>query len=132
MYQSNVKTNPARHVLRWTARVVSVLFIGIYALMLMSQGIDISEMNPREWLSLFFFPFGATVGMILAWWQEGIGGAITIVCVFVSVLVQDSTSGGGYMLTCASPGLLFLFSWVLSLSTAHLNEDLAAASRKEK
>lgn len=122
MNPSKSTTHPTRNVICWTARVISILFIGIYGLMLMKQGIDVSELTPREWLSLFFFPFGASIGMIFAWWQEGLGGAITIVSVFVSILIQNPSSGGAYMWTCASPGLLFLFSWVLSLSQTDLKK----------
>lgn len=122
MLSSENTTHPTRNVIRWTARLVSILFIGIYGLMFMRQGINVSTITPRELLSLFFFPFGASLGMILAWWQEGVGGAITIVSVFASILVYDSSSGGAYMWTCASPGLLFLFSWVLSLSQPELRK----------
>lgn len=128
MYQSNITTNPTRNVIRWTARILSILFIGIYAFMV-SQGIRVSETTPREWLSLLFFPLGASLGMILAWWQEGLGGAITIVSVFVSVLVHDASSGGAYMLTCASPGFLFLLSWLLSMSVPSLKEDASQEPR---
>ncbi len=120
MHSSKSTTNPTRNVIRWIARVISILFIGIYGLMFMSQGINVSNMTPREWLSLFFFPFGASLGMILAWWQEGVGGAVTIASVFASILIHDPSSGGAYMWTCASPGLLFLFSWAFSLSQPDL------------
>ena len=132
MYQSNVTINPTRNVVRWTARVVSILFLAVFILMFLTQGFSLNELTPREWISLFFFPFGATLGMILAWWQEGLGGAITVVSVFLSILVHDPSSGGGYMFACASPGLLFLFSWVLSLSTTDLTEDLPEQRRITK
>jgi hypothetical protein len=132
MDQSKVTTHPTHNVIRWTARVVSILFLAVFILMFLMQGLSLNEITPREWVSLFFFPFGASLGMILAWWQEGLGGAITVVSVFLSILVHDPSSGGGYMLACASPGLLFLFSWVLSLSTANLTEDLHEERRTRK
>ena len=116
MYQSKVTTDPTRLVIRWTARVMSILFIGVFVTMFLREGINPNPTSPREWSSLIFFPVGASLGMILAWWQEGLGGAITVVSVFVSILIHDPSAGGAYVLTCASPGLLFLLSWVLSLS----------------
>lgn len=119
MQHSNVTTDPTRQVIRWTARIFSILFIFVFALMFFGNGINISETTPLGWLSLFFFPFGASLGMVLAWWQEGLGGAITVVSVFLSILIHDPSSGGGYMFACASPGILFLLSWMLSVSPAN-------------
>ena len=132
MYQSKVTTNPTHNVIRWTARVVSILFLAVFVLMFLTQGFPTNGNSPREWVSLLFFPCGASLGMILAWWQEGLGGAITVVSVFLSILVHDPSSGGGYMFACASPGFLFLFSWVLSLSATNLTEDLREERRTKK
>ena len=83
--------------------------------MFLGEGFDASKITPREWISLFFFPFGVSAGMILAWWKEGLGGVITVVSFIAELFVGDvSSSGGGYMLICASPGLLFLLCWFLS------------------
>ena len=132
MYRSKVTTDPTRNAIHWAARAVSILFLAVFALMFMKQGIDLRETSPRDWLSLFFFPFGASLGMILAWWQEGVGGAITVVSVFMSILVQDPSLGGAYMLACASPGFLFLLSWGLSLSMADPDGNVVQAQRREK
>ena len=102
-------------IIRWAARISSILFLGVFALMFTRGTIDPASLTPREWLSLLFFPIGASIGMILAWWKEGLGGALTLVSVFVCILIHDASSGGAYVLTCASPGLLFLFSWLLSI-----------------
>lgn len=119
MHHSIVTTDPTRQVVRWTARIFSILFILVFALMLFGNGINISGLTLRGWVSLFFFPLGASLGMVLGWWQEGLGGAITVVSVFLSILIHDSSSGGGYMFACASPGILFLLSWMLSMSPSN-------------
>jgi hypothetical protein len=62
--------------------------------------------------------------MILAWWKEGLGGAITIGSLIAILIVGDvSGSGGWFMLICASPGFLFLLSWLLS-RPAMLSRDI--------
>jgi len=116
MHSANIITDPMRTVVRWTARALSILFMGVFILLFFGGNFDPRAATLREWVSFFFFPLGASLGMILAWWKEGLGGALTVLSVFVSVLVHDPSSGGGYMLTCASPGLLFLFAWFLSLA----------------
>jgi hypothetical protein len=114
MHPANITTDLMHTVIRWTARCLSILFIAVFVLLYFEGNFDPRAATPREWISFFFFPLGASLGMILAWWQEGLGGAIAVVSVFVSVLVQEPAAGGAYMLTCASPGFLFLFSWFLS------------------
>ena len=116
MHPANITTAPMRTVVRWTARFLSILFLGVFILLFFGGDFDPRAATLRDWVSFFFFPLGTSLGMILAWWKEGLGGALTVLSVFVSILVYDPSSGGGYMLTCASPGLLFLFAWFLSLT----------------
>jgi hypothetical protein len=115
MLSSNTTTDLTPTVIRWAARISSILFLGGFAFMFTRWTIDPSTLTTREWLSLLFFPIGASIGMILAWWKEGLGGALTLVSVFVCVLIHDASAGGAYTLTCASPGLLFVLSWLLSV-----------------
>ena len=55
---------------------------------------------------------GLSVGMILAWWREGLGGAITTACLVVFYAVHFATAGrlpaGWAWLLFAAPGPLFL------------------------
>ncbi|HLE28652.1 MAG TPA: hypothetical protein VI793_11075 [Anaerolineales bacterium] len=126
MKTPNTSTHPLLLALRWAARLSSIVFIGVFILMFIGEGFEPAKITPREWASLFFFPFGLVVGMILAWWKEGLGGAMTVVSVFASLFVSDpSSSGGGYMLICASPGFLFLLYWILSKSARMPAETLA-------
>lgn len=128
-------------VLRWVARIASVVFIVVFVLMFASEGFDPAKITPREWVSLAFFPIGVVVGMILAWWKEGLGGAITVVSLLATYFVGDvSRSGGGFMLVCASPGFLFLLCWFLSKTTGKTNdtereilpEPIAGLTEEEK
>jgi len=112
---SKASLNPFLLGVRWTARILSILFIGIFMLMFFGEGFDPAKITPREWISLLFFPFGLIAGLIIAWWKEGLGGLITVFCLVAEIFVGDvSQSGGGNMVICASPGFLFLLSWFLS------------------
>jgi hypothetical protein len=132
MHSANITTDPMRTVVRWTARVLSILFMGVFILLFFRGNFDPHAATPREWVSFFFFPLGASLGMILAWWQEGLGDALTVLSVFVSVLVHDPSAGGGYALSCASPGFLFLLSWMLSLSMTNPGRESSAKMRREE
>jgi hypothetical protein len=63
-------------VIRWTARVWSIASIGIILLFIFGEGMK--RVRPSEWLLFLFFPAGICIGMILAWWKEGVGGGITV------------------------------------------------------
>lgn len=115
MRDSKEPTNPMLTIIRWTARLASILLTGVLLLMFLGEGFDPARVTPHEWISLFFFPFGFIVGMIVAWWREGLGGAIAVISLFAVLFVGDfSPAGGGNMLICASPGFLFLLYWFLS------------------
>lgn len=107
--------NPLLTTVRWTARISSILVIGVFLLMFFGEGFDPAKVKPNEWVMLLFGPFGFILGMILGWWKEGLGGAITIVSFVGALFVGDySGSGATNMAICAAPGFLFLFAWFLS------------------
>jgi hypothetical protein len=105
---------PAR-VVRWTARILAVASVGLILAFLVGEGFDASRIQPGEWLGLVFFPVGICVGMILAWWREGLGGAITVGSLAAFYLIHLATAGafpsGWAFLLFAVPGFLFLVSW---------------------
>jgi hypothetical protein len=95
--------------------------------MFFGEGFDPAKVKPIEWLMLIFGPFGFVLGMIVGWWKEGLGGAITIVSFFIAMLVGDySASGARYMAVCAAPGFLFLFAWLLT-KPAMMSKDKPAS-----
>ena len=124
MKPSNANTNPFLTAVRWTARISSIPVIVVFLLMFFGEGFDPMKVKPIEWVMLLFGPFGFMLGMILGWWKEGLGGAITIVSFFGAMLVGDySGSGATYMAVCAAPGLLFLFAWFLSKAAGVPTEE---------
>jgi CHASE2 domain-containing sensor protein len=74
--------------------------------------------GPNEWLGVLLFPVGISVGMILAWWKEGLGGSITVGSLLAFYVVHLTTAGafpkGWAWLAFAAPGFLFLLSSHLS------------------
>jgi len=102
-------------VVRWTARIWAVASIGLVLAFLVGEGFHPSQIQPREWLGLVFFPVGICAGMILAWWREGLGGAITVASLAIFYLIHFATAGtfprGWAFLVFAAPGFLFLLVW---------------------
>jgi len=101
--------------LRWTARIWSVVSVALVLGFIVGEGLNATG---YEWLGLLFFPFGISVGMILAWWKEGLGGGITIGSLAAFYLVHLTTVGtfpkGWAWLAFAAPGFLFLLASLVS------------------
>jgi hypothetical protein len=103
-------------VIRWTARIISIVIIGLELLLLMGEGIY--PTTTIEWLGLLFFPLGISAGMVLAWRREGFGGSITVgslLAFYVIHLASTNTfpEGWGWFLFSV-PGFLFLLCWYRS------------------
>jgi hypothetical protein len=83
---------------------------------IVGEGFNPSGLN--EWLGVLLFPVGISVGMILAWWKEGLGGSITVGSLLAFYVVHLTTAGtlpkGWAWLAFAAPGFLFLLSSHLS------------------
>lgn len=60
------------------ARIGSVASITLLVLLFMGDAIRPSEISSNEWAGLVFFPIGVMIGMVIAWWKEGVGSVITV------------------------------------------------------
>ena len=104
-------------VIELLARVGSIASITLLVLLFMGEGLHPSEISPREWAGLLFFPIGVMVGMIIAWWKEGLGSAVTLGSLLAFYLVYGyllrNHIGGWAFIVFASPGFLFLLHWLL-------------------
>ena len=105
----------------WAARFWSLASIGLLIAFVVGEGVH--PTRPAEWLGLLFFPLGITIGMVIAWWREGTGGAITVASLIVFYFVHFATSGtfpsGWGWLVIAAPGFLFLLGWAGEHSHRH-------------
>jgi hypothetical protein len=77
------------------------------------EGLDLKR--GTEIAGFIFFPVGICLGMLVAWWHEGIGGAITAFSLIVFYSIHYFTSGtfprGAAWIVFAFPGFLFLLYW---------------------
>ena len=105
-------------VVELLARVTSIASITLLFMLFASELLNPSEVAPRQWVGLFFFPLGVIVGMIIAWWKEGLGAAITVGSLLGLYLVYGYFMryhiAGWAFIVFASPGFLFLLHWLLS------------------
>lgn len=119
MNVSTLQQNSITLTIRWLARLWSLASIGLLLLFFIGGGFNPMLITPAEWVGLFFFPFGITVGMIVAWWYEGVGGLITEGSLLGFYLWQLLAWGdfprGPYFALFAAPGFLFLLCAVLPM-----------------
>jgi hypothetical protein len=107
--------------LRWSARVLSILAVGIVLMFAFGEGLNLAHFTGRELLLFVFFPLGVCVGMVVAWWREGLGGGITVASLaafyLVHRLLSSSFPRGFAFAAFAVPGFLFLLCWLWTRST---------------
>jgi hypothetical protein len=107
-------------ILRWIARIWSyivvafiVLFVGAH--LFGSEGIGLKL---DEAIAFTFFPIGLTMGLIIAWWKEGLGGIIATVSIIAFHLTMLFAQGEPDLVILiellAVPGPLFVICWLLS------------------
>ena len=111
MHRSPCPVDPATVTLRWIARVWSVASVSLLLFFVVGEGIHPTSPAATEWLVLLLFPVGVAVGMIVAWWREGLGGAVTVVSLVLFYLltgVLGRFPRGGWFLAFSAPGFLFL------------------------
>ncbi|MBN1385063.1 MAG: hypothetical protein JW983_09310 [Elusimicrobia bacterium] len=108
---------------KWTARVLSILFIGFVLMFWIGEGGgNPFRLGLRVLIHHLFFPLGVMAGMIIAWKREGLGGLITVVSVIIFYILNFASCGrfpkGPWFAIISSPGLLFIFYWLLNKKSA--------------
>jgi len=111
----------ALFILRWLARASSVLSIGVLLLFLIGEGFDPSDVTLRQWVGLLLFPCAVVAGMVVAWRNEGPGGAITVAGLLAfylySLILNGGLPRGSAFMLLSAPGFLFLLYWFVRQAT---------------
>lgn len=118
MYLNRIDVGFPMALVEFLARLGSVMSITILVLLFQAAAFHPSEIPPREWFGLVFFPIGVILGLAVAWWKEGLGVSITVgsllaFYVVYGYLLQYHVAGWAFI-AFASPAFLFFFHWVLS------------------
>ena len=118
MFSNRIDLGFPLALIEMLARVGSIVSITLLLMLFAGEGLHPSQVAPREWIGLFFFPFGVMVGMAIAWWKEGLGAAITLASLLGLYLVygyfMSYHIAGWVFIVFASPGFLFLLHWLFS------------------
>lgn len=117
MFSKRIDLGVPLAILELSARVGSIASITLLLMLFVGEGFDPSHVTAKQWVGLVFFPLGVMVGMVIAWWKEGLGAAITLgslVALYVvyGYLMRYHIAGWAF-LVFASPAFLFLIHWLL-------------------
>jgi hypothetical protein len=100
-------------VVRWAARLTSLASATFVAL---AATVPAAPPTAVEAVALLLFPVGTVVGFGVAWWREGLGGAISVASLaafYGWMALVRSAPTGPYFVLLTGPGFLFLTSWLL-------------------
>ena len=118
MFNNRVDFGFPLAVIELVARVGSIASITLLLMLFAGEGLHPSQVAPREWVGLVFFPTGVIIGMAVAWWKEGVGSLVTLGSLLAFYVVYGylmrNHLGGWAFVVFASPGFLFLLHWLLS------------------
>ena len=116
MFSKRIDWGVPLAVVELLARVGSIASITLLLMLFAGEGLHPSQVAPRQWVGLTFFPLGVMIGMVIAWWKEGLGAAITLASLLAFYLVYGYFMryhiAGWAFIVFASPGFLFLLHWL--------------------
>lgn len=113
MFEERENETTLEYLLRVVARGASIVCLAIILLFFLGEDFALGTLSVEEWIGFAFFPVGVLVGLVLAWREELIGGAITLAAVagfyLVYGLLLNSTLRMGWaFLPFLLPGILFV------------------------
>ena len=104
-------------ILRWMARIWSIPSIVALLLPYFMEGLYwLQAASLREVVGHVCF-FAILVGLILAWFREGLGGALTaagFIIFYATWWATGDLPHGPFLALIAAPGFLFLLCWLLA------------------
>lgn len=104
----------ALKTLNWIARVWSLAGIAFVLVFFLGEVFGGQGVRPTaaEWIGLALWPIGVGIGLAVAWFRKGLGGAIasgSVIGFYVwNFLERGRFPKGPYFLLVAAPGVLFL------------------------
>ena len=105
-------------ILRWIARIwsiVSIAFVSFFVIAHIIGSEGFGTLNSlSEVVQFLCFPSGISIGMILAWKWEGLGGFITTGSIIAFHVIRPDLIFDAGIDGLAAPGILFLVCWLLS------------------
>ena len=97
--------------LRWTARLWSIASIAVL-LAFAFGGRESIRPTAAQAVGVLLFPVGVTVGLVVAWRREGLGGLVSVCSLALFYFWMFTRLGrmptGPYFLLLAAPGFLFI------------------------
>lgn len=109
-----------RFIVRWLARVLSLVSIGWVLFFLVGEGLNPGALKLKDIVLLACFPVGISVGMLIAWRRELLGSLVTLASLglfyLIHFLLFEYLPKGPAFLFFASPAIVFLVSAALERS----------------
>jgi hypothetical protein len=95
-----------------------LLSIGLILLFFIAGGFQANKISLKDWIGLAFFPLGVVIGLMVAWWKDGLGAGITLISLFAFYALYGFLLGshihGWAFIVFASPSFLFLLYSIMS------------------
>ena len=105
----------------WSLASIAFVLIFLFGEVLSGNG---ARPTAAEWVGLALWPGGVVVGLVVAWFRKGLGGAVAVgslIAFYVWYLLERGTfPRGPYFLLVAAPGIVFLLSSLLSRPTQQM------------
>jgi hypothetical protein len=117
---TSIGKNRIISVIRWTVRIVCLLIIGLFLLFFVGEGSigELSSLSFTEISLMIFIPLLFTLGVIVSFKKELIGGVLIILSVIgfnaVDRIASGQLSGEFEFASLVIPGILFIVLWYLS------------------
>lgn len=115
-----MKNTVLMNIIRWSARIIGTLMV-VFTLVLVIGEILEEKKMPGNELGIYnivvFVIWGAGLaGLLLALWNEGLGGMISLLCfiIFNILAAANPSPGSGYtpiLLLYMLPSVLYLVYW---------------------
>jgi hypothetical protein len=100
--------------IRWIARIMGLLIIGVFLLFMVGEGFNPLKLNGTE-IAQHAVLFFALTGMVVLWRWELFGGVMVVAGMvafyFINFAASGRLPGGPVFPLCFVPGILALVSW---------------------